>query len=229
VLLQILSPRHRGPAIKAGVNLTLRTSALAALVLAFAGAAPASEPARDLGQGLSYYRVHEMPRDLPSPASGRPGACVLDLRFATADEATAATLKAWVRFNVSARTPVFVLENSGTAPALLAAFPGGGPQGLVVLAPSADKLSPDIAVDVAPKADKSAYAALEKGAALESLLSDFPDKPRIDEAYLEKEHISDADAPDTPADKDLAPRPQVDFLLQRAVQLHRGLLALKRI
>jgi hypothetical protein len=183
-----------------------------------------------LGQGLVYYRVRELPRDLPStPITGRPGACILDLRFAKAGESEAATLRAWVKFNVSTRTPIFVLENAATASSLLAALPGNGPSGLIVLAPESSRTAPDIAVRVAPEDDRRAYDALESGAPVESLLRDFPDKPRIDEAYLEKEHISDSEAPELPADKTLPPRPLVDAVLQRAVQLHRGLVALKRI
>ena len=101
--------------------------------------------------------------------------------------------------------------------------------GVVVLAPASGKLSPDIAVRVDADTDRRAYDALEKGASLASLLSDNPDKPRIDEAYLEREHLSDGDAPDVASDKPSPPSPLVDSVLQRAVQLHRGLLALKRI
>jgi hypothetical protein len=82
---------------------------------------------------------------------------------------------------------------------------------------------------VSPEDDRRAYDALEKGADVQSLLSDYPAKPRIDEAYLEKEHIADSDSPEIPTDKPLPARPLVDAMLQRAVQLHRGLLALKRI
>ena len=207
-----------------------RLLALLAAAAALAPAAPAAALVRDLGQGLVYYRVHELPEDLPStPITGRPGACVLDLRFAKAGESEAATLRAWIKFNVSTRTPIFVLENAVTAPSLLAAVPGNGPPGLIVLAPAAARASPDIAVRVSAEDDRLAYDALESGAPVESLLRDFPDKPRIDEAYLEKEHISDSDAPDLPTDKPLPPRPLVDAMLQRAVQLHRGLLALKKI
>jgi hypothetical protein len=183
----------------------------------------------DLGQGLSYFRVHELPADQPSPPSGRPGPCVLDLRYAKADEIAASALRAWVRFNVSARTPIFVLENAATSPALLASLAGNGPQGLIVIAPASAGLSPDISVRVAGASDQRAYDALEKGAPVQSLLSDNPEKPRVDEAYLDKEHISDGAAPDVAADKPSAPGPLVDTMLQRAVQLHRGLLALKRL
>jgi hypothetical protein len=182
-----------------------------------------------LGQGLSYYRIHELPSDIPSQPGLRAGSCVLDLRFARSDDASAAVLSAWVKFTASASTPVFILENQGTSPALLAAFPGGAAAGVVVLAPASGKLSPDIAVRVDADTDRRAYDALEKGASLASLLSDNPDKPRIDEAYLEREHLSDGDAPDVASDKPSPPSPLVDSVLQRAVQLHRGLLALKRI
>jgi hypothetical protein len=196
---------------------------------AFAPAAPGATLVRDLGQGLAYFRVHAIPQDQPAPLSGRPGPCVLDLRYAKADELGASALKAWVIFNVSAHAPIFILENAQTDPALLAVFPARGPAGWIVLAPASARIAPQIAVLVSPEDDRKAYDALEKGAQVESLLSDYPDKPRIDEAYLEKEHIADSEAPDVPTDKPLPPRPLVDAMLQRAVQLHRGLLALKKI
>jgi hypothetical protein len=200
-------------------------------VLVACAAAPAAWPAtlvRDLGQGLTYYRVHQLPQDQPAPASGRPGACVLDLRYAKSDEPDATVLKDWVMFNVSARKPIFILENAQTDPALLAVLPARGPVGLIILAPGSAKIGPDITVSVAPEADRQAYDALERGADVSSLLADYPDKPRVDEAYLEKEHIPDSESPDLPTDKPLPPRPLVDAMLQRAVQLHRGLVALKK-
>jgi uncharacterized RDD family membrane protein YckC len=204
---------------------------MAAVAAALAGAAPsrASGLPLDLGRGLSYYRVHALPADLPPAPSGRPGPSVLDLRFAKADGAGAALLSAWVRFNASASAPVFVLENSETSPALTALFPGTGAGDVIVLAPASEKLSPTVAVHVEPAVDRQAYDAVEKGAALASLLSDNPAKPRIDEAYLDKEHLSDSDAPDVETDKPSPPSPLVDAMVQRAVQLHRGLIALKRI
>ncbi len=206
-----------------------RYALLSLAAFALAPRAPAGAPARDLGLGLSYYRIHELPRDMPGADPAHPGACILDLRFARAGEGDAARLAAWVRRAASQRTPIFVLENAMTAASLLAAVPGNGPTGLIVLAPLSARIGPDIAVAVSPEADQQAYAALEAGSPVDSLLRDYPDKPRIDEAYLEKEHIADSDAPDIPTDKPLPPRPLVDAMLQRAVQLHRGLLALKKI
>ena len=188
-----------------------------------------ASPARSLGQGLSYYRVHELPADLPSPASAHPGPCVLDVRFAKASETDAWALRAWVRFNAAARTPIFVLENEATAVALRAALQGSGPAGIIVLAPASAGIAADITVRVAPDTDRRAYDAVEKGAPIESLLADNPEKPRVDEEYLEKEHLSDSDAPDVAPGKPSPSPPLVDAMLQRAVQLHRGLIALKRL
>jgi hypothetical protein len=210
------------------VNLPSRFGALFLFAFTLVSGAPAAALVRDLGQGLAYYRVRQLPQDQPSAPAGGPGACVLDLRFAAAGEKEAAALGAWVRFNVSARAPIFILENSETAPSLLAALPGNGPPGQIVLAPEAARANPDISVRVSADDDRRSYDALQSGAPVESLLRDYPNKPRIDEAYLEKEHISDSDAPDLPSDKPLPPKPLVDALLQRAVQLHRGLLALKK-
>ena len=201
-----------------------------ALPLAFGaaalmGAAPAP---LDLGQGLTYYRIHALPGDLPV-TSGPGGARIIDLRFAKADAAAAGALAAWVRFNAAVRSPLFVLENAQTDPTLRAVFTAGPHPGLLVLAPSADGLRPDIPVSVAADTDRKAYLALESGAPVASLLADNPEKPRTDEAYLEKEHLSDSDVPDAALDRPSPPSPLVDALLQRAVQLHRGLAALKRI
>jgi hypothetical protein len=207
----------------------LPTCILAAAALATCAlAAPAATAPRDLGLGLSYYRVHELPRDFPFSAKGQAGPCVLDLRFATADGPSCAALTAWIRFNSSARAPVFVLENSSTSPSLVAALPMGSP-GLVVIAPRTPKMGADVAVAVSAESDKKAYDAAEKGATLDSLIHDYPEKPRLDEAYLEKEHLSDSDALDDIADRPGPPMPLVDAVLQKAVQLHRGLLALKRV
>jgi hypothetical protein len=209
----------------------VKRSALILAASLIAWCAPGASGAtlvRDLGQGLTYFRVHILPGDIPSSLPGPASPCVLDLRYARSDTPAAAAMKAWIRFTASARDPVFVLENSDTSPSLLASIASGS-AGVIVLAPESAKLSPDVAVRVAPDTDRRAYDALEKGAPVESLLSDFPDKPRVDEAYLEKEHIADSDSPDSASDKPDPPRPLVDAMLQRAVQLHRGLHALKKV
>ncbi|HEY1764033.1 MAG TPA: hypothetical protein VGF85_03855 [Opitutaceae bacterium] len=198
----------------------------AALLVPFVQAASIPQ---DLGQGLTYYRIHVLPADLPSTPTAGPGACVVDLRFAKTDESAAAALKAWLKFNASPQAPIFVLENASTSPALLAAVGTGGPAGLLVIAPDSEGLAPDIAVHVSAEIDAKSYKALDAGTPIQALLKDNPEKPRVDEAYLEKEHLSDGDAPDAASDQQAPPGPLIDLVLQRAVQIDRGLLALKRL
>ncbi|HVU24075.1 MAG TPA: hypothetical protein VHE13_08120 [Opitutus sp.] len=210
---------------------------LACAVLAPLRAAPLE---RDLGEGLLYFRVHDLPADLPA-AAPRAHALVLDLRYASATPAGAAALAAWMKSRASSDWPVFVLLNPGTSPALLPAFVAGHrpAAGVVTLAPRSSSLTPDIAVDVAPDADRGAYDALEHGAATDSLVTENADKPRHDEAELAHERANppaeadDVDAlPPEPADATAAPAPPapvIDRLLERAIQLHRGLVALHRI
>jgi hypothetical protein len=176
--------------------------------------------------GLSYQRIHELPRDMPD--SAKPGALVLDLRFAQSDAAGAAGLGAWVKARASRKAPLFILENADTAQAIPASLPSGLP-GLLILAPASAGLNPDISVVVSAATDRQAYLAGDKEGPLDGLLRDYPDKPRRDEAYLDAEHLSDSEVPESEGDKKDPPMPLVDSLLQRAVQLHRGLLTLKRL
>jgi hypothetical protein len=105
------------------VKLLACLAATAAIAFS-AGAAPVA--GLSLGSGLAYFRVHELPADLPSTPAARPGPCVLDIRFAKSDGTSASLLGAWVRFNASPASPVFVLENSDTSASLLSLFTGSG-------------------------------------------------------------------------------------------------------
>jgi hypothetical protein len=194
---------------------------------------------RDLGQGLAYGRVHRLPADLPGVTEKKPRALVLDLRWATGDSAGATALDAWLKFRVSAASPVLLLVNRATATAvaeMLAAR--GSAAGLVTIGAASDKFTPDIAIDTAPEAERTAYDALEHGAAVDALISDRPDeKPRHDEAELARQHrnpapvVDDSDSPESaPAEKQPPPPPPVtDRALQRAMHLHRALVALRRL
>jgi len=60
------------------------------------------------------------------------------------------------------------------------------------------------------------------------LLTDNPDKVRNDEASLSKDRVAEASAEATDrANK--KPAPPIDVALQRAVHLHRALVALRKI
>lgn len=203
----------------------------AAFLLAWLAAPLAAAPLeRDLGQGLTYCRAHAVPADLPAHGARHPR--VLDVRYVEGGPAAGAALLAWLKAEAAPRTPVFLLANDSTSGALLAPLdsPDAVP-GLIILGPGAPGFEPDIAVRTSAAAERKAYQALERGATVQSLIEDNPDKPRNDEARLAREHLSDSDAPDeapeTPAPK--RPAKPVDAGLQRAVQLHRALLALKRL
>ncbi len=195
---------------------------------------------RDLGQGLAYVRIHSLPADLP-PAPAKPGALVLDLRYARGSADAVAILGAWLKFRASAHTPVFVLVNAGTAPAVLEFLEDTEPMpGLLTLGTASSKFVPDVTLRISAATERSAYDALEHGTPLETLLTDNPTKPRHDEAAIAQDHAaSSADSEDDEAGPDdsrtpaavlpVAPPPLIDSALQRAVHLHRALLALKKI
>jgi hypothetical protein len=210
---------------------TARLLLWAALTVAGLRAAPLE---RDLGLGLAYLRVHALPGDLAvAPAAGRP--LVLDLRYVHGGPAEAAGLLAWLRLHAGPRMPVFLLANGDTSPALLA--PLSSPEavnGLVIVGAAAPGFDPDLTLAVTPEAERHAYDALEAGATIESLTVASSDKVRNDEAMLAKARQADT------ADEDEAARPEekarpalppqvIDPVLQRAVQLHRSLRALKRV
>ena len=207
---------------------------------ALAANAPAEPLERDLGHGLAYFRVHSLPADLPATAARR-GAVVLDLRYTRGESGATAALGGWLKSHGSTTTPVFVLLNADTAPAVVAYFTSHDPvAGLVTLGGAASGYTPDIALKIHPAAERAAYDALEHGTPVESLLIDSPDKPRHDEASIAQERAAPADE-STDADTDIAnpgeaapitpatPRPVIDYALLRAVHLHRALLALRKL
>ena len=121
-------------------------------------------------------------------------------------------------------------------PALPCAPPPIRGAGVVTLAPRG-RSSADISVHLSAADDRRAYDALEHGTALADLLTSEPHKERHDEAALVRDRTAPV-AEDAPSAEDPAPDasapaaaapPPLDLLLQRAVQLHRALRALKRL
>jgi hypothetical protein len=185
---------------------------------------------RDLGNGLAYVRVHVLPADLPTKAPTRPAASVLDVRFVSTDAEGATALSAWLNFRATAKAPVFLLANSETAPALLEALEKHERGAVVVIGIEAGAFRPDVAVKATRDDERRAYDALEKGAAIVTLLTDNPNKVRNDEASLSKDRLAEASADATDAALvGKAPVVPIDATMQRAVHLHRALLALKRL
>jgi hypothetical protein len=211
---------------------------IALLAMALGGAAQAAPIQRDLGQGLVFWRVHELPGDLPGPQAVGQEPCILDVRYVRGGEKAGAALLAWLKTHATPHTPVFLLANSDTSGAVLA--PLNSPDavlGLVILGRKTTDFEPDVGVKVTASEDRKAYRALEDGTPIESLVVEKVDKARNDEATLEKARDEDTGQTDTAdagtdeaAKPAKAPPPQVlDPVLQRAVQLDRSLVALKRL
>ncbi|MBL9188928.1 MAG: hypothetical protein JNK23_15705 [Opitutaceae bacterium] len=206
------------------------------LVLLFstlAVAAVAAPLERDLGQGLGYVRVKRLPADLPAPPAGKIPPCVIDVRYVEADATAVTTFAAWLRFRASPRAPVFVIANAATSPALLEAIaPRVAGDGVIVIGAAGGRFRPDSAVKITPEEERKAYDALENGADVATLLADNPDKVRNDEASLVRGQTGAAPA-DLPEESAAAaprrPTPTVDAALQRALHLHRALVALKML
>lgn len=198
----------------------------------------------DLGQGLSYLRVHSVADSeaVLRKAAPAAGALVLDLRYATADETSAAIVKT----ALTGRTaPTFVLVSPATAPALAPVIAGS--PALTLGAPGSTP-PPKVTVHIDAPADRKAFDALDAGTELSQLITGKIEKERYDEATLVQEFKNGNQDPapppaaplpadragQTPAATTLPPAggkesaAPVDRVLQRAVHLHRALQALRR-
>jgi hypothetical protein len=200
------------------------------------GAAPLE---RDLGRGLTYLRVVQLPADLPTKAPAPHQALVLDLRYVSVDATAGKAFAAWLKFHASAHSPLTILINAETSPLLLHVFLAAPlPPGVITIGTASSEFKADVAVEASAQADRLAYDALASGTPVEDLVAHKLDKPRRDEAELAREHANgttDEDA-EEPAPKAAAtpaaptvPVPATDLLLARAVHLHRALLALRRL
>lgn len=192
-----------------------------ALALVFAGGLRAA----DLAPGLAYVRPGADTRI----ASGT--SVILDLRYGTNDAAASALLAPFKSTTAPAHRVILALVSPETSARLrvqLAGLPG-----VLTLGPAAPDFKTDITVSVSPADDRRAYDALAAGMPPEKLIVENADKPRYDESALVREHAGAAENPsDKPAETksaETAKPVHVDAVLQRAVQVYRGLVALKKI
>lgn len=205
----------------------------------------------DLGQGLSYLRVHAF----EETAKGMTAAIrerdflVLDLRHATPTADSAEQLRTALAAR-EAKTPVFILVGPATPTALVESLTASAGK-CVTLGVKESFPSPRVIVDQPADTDRLAYEALDSGEPLAKLISGKITKERYDESALMKEFAGgnlnaspptapdSTDAPDgnkapavttkpgeTPAAK--PPEPLIDRVLQRAVHLHRAMIAIKQ-
>jgi hypothetical protein len=125
-----------------------------------------------------------------------------------------------------------VLANNSTAPALLQVLADNRKvPGLLTVGIAALGFSPDFPVSQSPAEEQLAFNDFAKGTPVTELTTDNPQKQRNDEASLSRDAQADtgeADGTTKPADSEKRTQ-HIDAALQRAIQLHRGLKALKRI
>lgn len=203
------------------------------LVVVFSAARLAATELYDLGQGLGYLRLGALAdseKAFHSPVSDTP-ALVLDLRTATGNGPAVAALLATLRSRPAGKPIRLLLISPATTPELLAGLTAGLP-GVITIGRAADNCHPDIAVATTADAEQRALAALSTGVPAGNLFSSAPAKRRYDEALLAHDRnapVEDPAAPEAkPETKPAEPPPLLDAVLQRAVQIHRGLLALRQ-
>lgn len=219
--------------------LALAQPAFANPAEATATEAPAEKNARigvyDLGEGLGYLRVTRVTDSLPllDRALAENDALIVDLRYTQAMEQDAPAL-ALTLAQRKGSAPVFVLVSPQTPSALATALAKLPVPALTI--GIADSLpAPAVVVAQPADVDRRAYDALDAGLPLEALITGKIEKERFDEAELVKEfengNANAAPPPEPdPTKKAEAEKAPVltDRVLQRAVHLHRALLALKR-
>jgi hypothetical protein len=232
-------------------------ASLALLAPFFAGETAPAAPlvTAKLEDGLAYVRADDLGqptvRDAIERALAGPAA-VLDLRYAHGDADDAAWLRAQLsRARDQLRRTVYLLANDQTSPRLVPAFADlPAAARTVVIAPAQSAVPAQVQVAVTPEHDRVAYAAGREAAALPGLIAEVVEKRRFDEAALVSRRANNrpAASPAAPLPPDpsgingpprttsaeeasdnveLAPPPLRDVLLQRAVFLHRGLVALQ--
>jgi len=200
----------------------------------------APDTPQDLGQNLAYLRVHEFQAASATVASALAGdrPLVLDLRYATGStRENAADLSAALAKR-SASGPLFALVGPATPPPIAEAL-AAHPTKILRIGLGESAPSPQVVVAQPADADRMAYDAADHGTTLASLISGKVEKERYDEAALVKDFANGNLDPEPPASDpagkskttatEAPPRPPTDRVLQRAVNLHRALLALGRL
>lgn len=209
-------------------NLALFTLLSLALGLSLHAADPV-----DLGQGLSYLRVHSLADEQATITKLLSGshALVLDLRYANATDESAAALRSALAAR-SAGSTFFALVSSAT-PASVAAVVGSE----LTLGATDTRPVPRVIVQSEAATDRRAYDAHDAGTPLADLINGRVEKERYDEASLVHDFKNGNPAPAPPPGPDptvakpgesAKSPPLSDRVLQRAVHLHRALLALRR-
>jgi hypothetical protein len=202
------------------------------------GTAPA-DPA-DLGRGLRFLQLAAGTSDSAFAAALDSPALVLDLRLAPAEPAVEARLRELLARATAAR-PLFILLGRETPGTLRATIPPAAP-GLLTMAAKDSGIAAGVLIAADTERDRAAAESLAAGKPPRELVEERIEKARYDEARLARDHANgrrEREEPEPVPEADPAAKPEKsaapaepplqDLLLQRAVFIHRGLLALGRI
>jgi len=177
---------------------------------------------RDLGRGLVYMRVTQVPDDLP--VRSRAPAIVLDLRYASGDD-----IGDWLTTYAAPQTPIFVLANTATQKALRQSIQGVS--GSITIGITGEDFTPDIALAITDEEEKRAYEALTLTTVISTLLYPDTHKERYDEAAMVEEQLATpqivVEKPEGVIRAEDDTTPLIDQAILRAVQIHRGWLVLR--
>ncbi len=197
----------------------MRYRLIAILGAALTTLVTASTLTHDLGRGLVYIRVSQVPDDLP--VRSQAPAMVLDLRYARGPG-----IGGWLTTYAARKTPIFVLANQATDKLLHQSILGI--PGSISIGIPGSTFTPDIALDISADEEKRAYDALTLTEDLDTLLYPPTHKERFDEAAMfeAEETVSPAEPSLTETDGQV-PTPLIDHAILRAVQIHRGWLVLR--
>ncbi len=203
------------------------------LLTGVARAAP-PEPI-DLGANLAYLHIKSVADAAPllSTARSAQRPLVLDLRYATSE---AAALSVFQTALARHPAPLFILFSTATPQEIIAVVKQSA-GAIITLSVAGADAPAQIQVKADPAADRLAYEALGQGTLPAILVTGKIEKERFDEATLVQEFKNgnpDAEPPPLPdptqpKSNQAAPvkAPLIDRVLQRAIQLHRALLALE--
>ncbi|MEY4925201.1 MAG: hypothetical protein RL598_1720 [Verrucomicrobiota bacterium] len=205
-----------------------------ALVLTELARAAPPEPI-DLGANLAYLHIKSLADAAPllSTAQSAQRPLVLDLRYATSE---AAALSVFQTALARHPAPLFILFSTATPQEIIAVVKQSA-GAIITLSVAGADAPAQIQVKADPAADRLAYEALGQGTLPAILVTGKIEKERFDEATLVQEFKNgnpDAEPPPLPDPtqpklNQAAPvkAPLIDRVLQRAIQLHRALLALE--
>lgn len=216
--------------LSAPIRQLLGRVALAAAACCTVFPARAGIVTADLGAGLEYIHISDA-----SIIAKHEGSQVVDLRFTDALEESAEGLAGRLRAAAGSGAMLLVLVNSATDPLLRneLALVQGKVRSILFIGPATPELAPEILTETDVEQDRRACDALASGVPADKLINEVVEKPRYDEAHLVRSRTSGNPDGRTDGDEPSATLPTPDETpkdpsLQRAVFLHRALIALGR-